>query len=138
MNGGWSVSYGVPAGPSLNRSVRSSLRMGEMQPCTCLARNERPERFSTVWAATTKPLDQYHDHPLPTYRAAREWHARRRRQPTGLLGELWHPRLSDPEAYRIVLFDQRGAGRSTPHASEPAVDLSVNTTQLLVADMERL
>ena len=50
----------------------------------------------------------------------------------------WHRRLFDPEAYRIVLFDQRGAGRSTPHASEPAVDLSVNTTQLLVADMERL
>jgi proline iminopeptidase len=37
-----------------------------------------------------------------------------------------------------VLFDQRGAGRSTPHASEPDVDLSVNTTQSLVADMERL
>ncbi len=50
----------------------------------------------------------------------------------------WHRRLFDPDMYRIVLFDQRGAGRSTPHASEPDVDLSVNTTQSLVADMERL
>ncbi|MGW1927422.1 alpha/beta fold hydrolase, partial [Streptomyces massasporeus] len=30
-------------------------------------------------------------------------------------------RLFDPEAYRLVLFDQRGCGRSTPHASDPAV-----------------
>ena len=29
----------------------------------------------------------------------------------------WHRRLFDPAAYRIVLFDQRGCGRSTPHAS---------------------
>jgi proline iminopeptidase len=50
----------------------------------------------------------------------------------------WHRRLFDPAAYRIVLFDQRGAGRSTPHASEPDVDLSANTTQALVADIERL
>jgi len=44
-----------------------------------------------------------------------------------------HRRLFDPAAYRIVLFDQRGAGRSTPHAS-----LEANTTWHLVADMERL
>jgi proline iminopeptidase len=50
----------------------------------------------------------------------------------------WQRRLFDPAAYRIVLFDQRGAGRSTPHASEPDVDLSTNTTQALIADMERL
>lgn len=47
-------------------------------------------------------------------------------------------RLCDPAAYRIVLFDQRGCGRSTPHASDPAVDLSVNTTAHLLADIERL
>jgi proline iminopeptidase len=46
--------------------------------------------------------------------------------------------LVDPDAYRIVLFDQRSCGRSTPHASEPEVDLSANTTRHLVADMERL
>lgn len=50
----------------------------------------------------------------------------------------WHRRLFDPAAYRVALFDQRGCGRSTPHASEPDIDLSTNTTQHLVADMERL
>jgi proline iminopeptidase len=44
----------------------------------------------------------------------------------------------DPERYRVVLFDQRGCGRSTPHASDPAADMSVNTTEHLLADMERL
>ncbi|MGO1049148.1 prolyl aminopeptidase [Crossiella sp. CA198] len=49
-----------------------------------------------------------------------------------------HRRVFDPAAYRIVLFDQRGCGQSTPHASDPATDLSVNTTWHLVADMELL
>ncbi|MFM2105585.1 MAG: hypothetical protein RL338_617 [Chloroflexota bacterium] len=44
-----------------------------------------------------------------------------------------HRRFFDPAAYRIVLFDQRGCGRSTPHAS-----LDENTTWDLVADMERI
>lgn len=49
------------------------------------------------------------------------------------------PRKSfDPEHYRIIQFDQRGCGRSTPHASDPNTDLSVNTTAHLVADMEHL
>src|SRR5580704_12054868 len=47
-------------------------------------------------------------------------------------------RLFDPKRYRVVLFDQRGAGRSTPHASEPRVNLSTNTTTHLIADIERL
>lgn len=47
-------------------------------------------------------------------------------------------RYFDPEAYRVVLFDQRGCGRSTPHASSPVVDLSTNTTDHLVADIELL
>jgi len=47
-------------------------------------------------------------------------------------------RAVDPERFRVVLFDQRGCGRSTPHASDPATDMSVNTTWHLVADMERL
>ena len=42
-------------------------------------------------------------------------------------------RFHDPAKYRIVLFDQRGAGRSTPHA-----DLTDNTTWDLVADIEKL
>jgi proline iminopeptidase len=47
-------------------------------------------------------------------------------------------RCFDPARYRIVLFDQRGCGRSTPHASEPTIDLSTNTTHHLIADIERL
>ncbi len=47
-------------------------------------------------------------------------------------------RIFDPDRYRVVLFDQRGCGRSTPHASDPAVDMRVNTTAHLIADMERL
>ena len=47
-------------------------------------------------------------------------------------------RLFDPDRYRVVLLDQRGCGRSRPHASEPGADLSVNTTWHLVADLERL
>ncbi|MGO4570787.1 prolyl aminopeptidase [Microvirga sp. 2TAF3] len=47
-------------------------------------------------------------------------------------------RYFDPEAYRIVLFDQRGSGRSTPHASSPDIDLATNTTAHLLADIERL
>src|SRR6187200_1516295 len=44
-----------------------------------------------------------------------------------------HRRLFDPERYDVLLFDQRGCGRSTPHAS-----LEANTTWHLVADIERL
>jgi proline iminopeptidase len=44
-----------------------------------------------------------------------------------------HRRFFDPEAYRIILFDQRGAGRSTPHG-----EIGSNTTQLLVSDLEWL
>jgi proline iminopeptidase len=44
----------------------------------------------------------------------------------------------DPARYRAILFDQRGCGRSTPHASEPGTDMRHNTTEHLLADMERL
>lgn len=47
-------------------------------------------------------------------------------------------RYFDPDRYRLVLFDQRGCGRSTPHASDPGTDLRHNTTEHLLADMERL
>ncbi|HET9142530.1 prolyl aminopeptidase [Actinophytocola sp.] len=56
-------------------------------------------------------------------------------------GSGTHPlqrRMFDPEVYRIVLFDQRGCGRSTPHVSAAATVLTHNTTWHLVADMERL
>jgi proline iminopeptidase len=43
------------------------------------------------------------------------------------------PRYHDPDAYRMVLFDQRGCGRSTPYA-----ELEENTTWHLVADIETI
>ena len=47
--------------------------------------------------------------------------------------EEYHRRFFNPELYRIVLFDQRGAGKSTPHA-----ELQHNTTWDLVADIETI
>jgi proline iminopeptidase len=44
-----------------------------------------------------------------------------------------HRRFFDPQRYRIVLFDQRGAGRSTPHG-----EVKNNTPRLLVDDIEKL
>jgi proline iminopeptidase len=52
-------------------------------------------------------------------------------------GTFWR-KYFDPERYRVVLFDQRNCGRSTPDAAEPDVDLSTNTTQHLIADIEQL
>lgn len=46
-------------------------------------------------------------------------------------------RSFDPDAYRIVLLDQRGAGRSTPRVVHDT-DLGANTTDHLIADLERL
>jgi proline iminopeptidase len=50
----------------------------------------------------------------------------------------WARQYFDPDRYRVVLFDQRGCGRSTPHAGDPAADMRYNTTDRLIADMERL
>ena len=47
-------------------------------------------------------------------------------------------RYFDPDAYRIVLFDQRNCGQSAPHAAEPGADLAANSTAHLVADAELL
>ena len=47
--------------------------------------------------------------------------------------EPWHRQFFHPEKYRAVLFDQRGCGKSTPHA-----ELRENTTWDLVADMEKI
>ena len=49
----------------------------------------------------------------------------------GAACESYHRQFFNPEIYRIILFDQRGCGQSTPHAS-----LQGNTTQALVSDME--
>ncbi|MBV9228375.1 MAG: prolyl aminopeptidase [Chloroflexi bacterium] len=50
----------------------------------------------------------------------------------------WHRRFFDPSAYRLVLFDQRNCGRSTPHASALDTSLASNTTAHLIADIEQL
>lgn len=50
----------------------------------------------------------------------------------------WQRRFFDPARYRIVLMDQRACGRSEPHASDPAADLSAVTTWHLVSDLETL
>jgi proline iminopeptidase len=47
-------------------------------------------------------------------------------------------RAADPERFRVVLLDQRGCGRSTPHAADVGTDMSANTTEHLIADIERL
>jgi proline iminopeptidase len=47
-------------------------------------------------------------------------------------------RSFDPEKFRIIIFDQRNCGRSLPHASDPAADLSLNTTGHLLRDMEQM
>jgi len=47
--------------------------------------------------------------------------------------EPGHRRFFDPERYRIILFDQRGAGKSRPHA-----DLEQNSTNDLVNDLEKI
>ncbi|MEU9731583.1 prolyl aminopeptidase [Streptomyces sp. NPDC048002] len=52
-------------------------------------------------------------------------------------GAFWR-RLFDHSAYRIVLLDQRGCGRSTPDAADPQTSLAANTTPHLIADIELL
>jgi proline iminopeptidase len=47
-------------------------------------------------------------------------------------------RYPDVARHRNILFDQRNCGRSRPHASDPAADLSRNTTGHLIRDMEQL
>ena len=47
--------------------------------------------------------------------------------------EPYHRCFFNPQLYRIILFDQRGSGRSTPHAC-----IEANTTQSLVKDIEAI
>src|ERR1035438_7893190 len=47
-------------------------------------------------------------------------------------------RLFDPAKYRIVIFDQRNCGKSTPSSVDPTTLLTFNTTEHLIRDMEKL
>jgi proline iminopeptidase len=49
-----------------------------------------------------------------------------------------HRHLFNPATYRIIQFDQRNSGKSLPYAGDVHVDLSANTTQHLISDIERL
>jgi proline iminopeptidase len=50
----------------------------------------------------------------------------------------WWRGLLDPTRFRAVLFDQRGCGRSRPHAADTLTALAANTTEHLVGDIDAL
>ena len=50
----------------------------------------------------------------------------------------WWRQFFDPDRYRVILMDQRGCGRSLPNAGDDRAALANNTTQHLIADLERL
>lgn len=52
------------------------------------------------------------------------------------LGSGGYRRRFDPAAWLVIGIDQRGCGRSTPHITDPGVDLSTFTTQAMIADLE--
>ncbi|KAA6183032.1 prolyl aminopeptidase [Thiohalocapsa marina] len=97
-----------------------------------------------TWAETLYPaLEPYAVHRLPVG-GGHELYVEESGNPQGIPAlflhggpgagcSAAHRRFFDPSRYRIVLFDQRGSGRSVPHAS-----LQQNTTWDLVADIERL
>lgn len=58
--------------------------------------------------------------------------------PGGTLGASGYRARFDLTRTRVIGFDQRGCGRSTPHASEPETSLETNTTAHLVRDIEAL
>jgi proline iminopeptidase len=94
-----------------------------------------PDLYRPVEPFATHRLDVDHDHRLYVEECGR---------PDGIPAiflhggpgagcEPAHRAFFDPRRYRAVLFDQRGCGRSTPHAS-----LTANTTRDLIADIERI
>lgn len=58
--------------------------------------------------------------------------------PGGTLRDSGYRFRVDLERTRLIGFEQRGCGRSTPHASDPRTSLATNTTAALIGDMERL
>lgn len=58
--------------------------------------------------------------------------------PGGTLGSSSYRHRFDPSRTRVIGFEQRGCGRSAPHAGDVTVSLEANDTALLIADMEAL
>lgn len=58
--------------------------------------------------------------------------------PGGTLGASGYRRRFDLSRTRVIGFEQRGCGRSTPHASDPGTSLEANTTAHLIEDIEKL
>lgn len=58
--------------------------------------------------------------------------------PGGGLGPGGYRMKFDPDRFRIIAFDQRGCGQSRPHVTAPGYDLTRNTTQHLIGDIEKL
>jgi len=58
--------------------------------------------------------------------------------PGGTLGRGGYRMKFDPDRFRVIGFDQRGCGRSTPRVTAPNYDLNSNTTKHLIQDMEAL
>src|SRR5579872_6156013 len=101
----------------------------------------RPSRSADPMADFYPVLEPYATHRLPVGHG-HEIYVEECGNPTGVPAVFVHGgpgggcngdsrRFFDPRRYRIVLFDQRGCGRSRPHA-----ELAHNTSQDLVADME--
>jgi proline iminopeptidase len=99
--------------------------------------------MSEVRRTLFPPIDPYRTHRLKVS-AIHEIYVAEYGNPDGKPAVLLHggpgagsnatmPRFHDPAAYRIVIFDQRGSGQSTPHA-----EIEENTTWDLVSDMEAI
>jgi proline iminopeptidase len=58
--------------------------------------------------------------------------------PGGGLGTGRYREMFDLARMRVIGFDQRGCGRSTPHLADPSVSLTDHTTAYLISDIERL
>ena len=98
---------------------------------TAIPRSSRTSTGCSTSATVTASTGR----PAATPTASRPWSSTA--APARAAGPGWR-RYFDPAAYRIVLFDQRGCGRSLPHAGSSPAALRANTTEHLLADMERL
>ncbi|BDI24059.1 hypothetical protein L3i23_28350 [Herbiconiux sp. L3-i23] len=90
-------------------------------------------RSSGVLSTDDGQLIHWERHGNPSGKAAVVLHG----GPGSGAGTGW-TRLFDLERYDVTVFDQRGCGRSLPSAGDPETDLTRNTTDHLIADIEAL